>query len=207
MCVFEKKAEEYDAWFEQHRMLYLSEVEAVRALIPKDGTGVEIGVGTGRFSLPFGISKGVEPAAAMRKWARKKGLNPLAGRAEALPFSDQSFHFALLITTLCFVQDPLKALQEIYRILLPKGQILLGLIDADSSLGKTYLARKTESVFYREARFFCVKETTKLLEKAGFSNFHYRQTLFHLPLKLQAPDVVREGFGEGGFVVISGVRT
>ena len=49
--VFNKYAQEYDEWFETHNWVYNSELEAVRKLIPETRTGIEIGVGTGRFQF------------------------------------------------------------------------------------------------------------------------------------------------------------
>lgn len=46
----------YDDWFERHRAAYLSELLAVRALLPWEGRGLEVGVGTGRFAGPWGFS-------------------------------------------------------------------------------------------------------------------------------------------------------
>ena len=56
---FDEQPNDYDAWFENHPDLYLSELEAVRIFIPAKGSGVEIGVGTGRFAVPLGILIGV----------------------------------------------------------------------------------------------------------------------------------------------------
>ena len=64
--VFDKNAEAYDAWFEEHEAYYQLELEAIRQLMPKIGKGVEIGVGTGRFAKPLGIEMGIEPSSAMR---------------------------------------------------------------------------------------------------------------------------------------------
>ncbi|MCK5092723.1 MAG: SAM-dependent methyltransferase, partial [Gammaproteobacteria bacterium] len=63
---FDKNALEYDRWFERHKIEYAQELKALRELLPKEGLGVEIGAGTGRFSQPLGISLGVEPSKAMR---------------------------------------------------------------------------------------------------------------------------------------------
>ncbi len=52
--VFDKFAVEYNEWFEAHRFAYQSEVEAVRKFIYLEGKGIEIGTGSGRFSVPFG---------------------------------------------------------------------------------------------------------------------------------------------------------
>ncbi len=71
---FDDYLDEYEEWFDKHRFVYLSELDAVRHFIQKDEKGVEIGIGTGRFAIPLGISEGVEPSVAMREHAREKGL-------------------------------------------------------------------------------------------------------------------------------------
>ena len=43
----------YDEWFEHHEAAHLSELLAVRALLPWKGRGLEIGVGTRRFAAPL----------------------------------------------------------------------------------------------------------------------------------------------------------
>jgi hypothetical protein len=66
---FEKHKAKYEEWFEKNVFAYKSELQAVRYLLPKRGTGVEIGIGTGRFAAPLGIRVGVEPSKAMREVA------------------------------------------------------------------------------------------------------------------------------------------
>jgi len=207
MNVFETEAERYERWFENHPHIYQSELAAVRAALPESGRGLEIGTGTGRFSVPFGIIDGIEPAAAMRQIARHRGLNVLDAKAESLPYPDCTYDFALMITTLCFVNDPRQALYEAWRVIKPDGQLIVGLVDADSELGQQYRMRKFESPFYRNARFFSASETIQLMDEIGFNSFHCYQTLFQA---LESPEVqepVKEGFGRGGFVVISGKRS
>jgi len=70
--------------------VYLSELEAVRSMLPVDGTGIEIGVGTGRFAAPLGIKLGLEPSKSMASLARQRGIEVVEGEAEALPFEDGS---------------------------------------------------------------------------------------------------------------------
>ncbi|MEK6572235.1 MAG: hypothetical protein AABZ61_12750 [Bacteroidota bacterium] len=60
--VLNEYAREYDEWFDTHVAVYESEVEAVRRFVPKKGLGVDIGVGTGRFSVTFSVTIGVEPS-------------------------------------------------------------------------------------------------------------------------------------------------
>ena len=63
---FEKYALEYDKWFETHEAEYELELTAIKKLLPKQGRGVEIGAGTGRFSQPLGISLGIEKQSHCR---------------------------------------------------------------------------------------------------------------------------------------------
>ncbi len=50
----------YAAWFSHHLAAYHSELLAVRALLPCQGLGLEIGVRTGRFAAPLGVKFGVD---------------------------------------------------------------------------------------------------------------------------------------------------
>ncbi len=59
----------YEAWFSRHEAAYLSELLAVRALLPWEGRGLEIGVGTGRFSAPLGVEVGIDPSKAMLSYS------------------------------------------------------------------------------------------------------------------------------------------
>ncbi|MEN7973260.1 MAG: class I SAM-dependent methyltransferase [Verrucomicrobiota bacterium] len=206
MNVFETEAARYERWFEKHPGTYQSELAAIREIVPESGRGLEIGTGTGLFSVPFGIVDGVEPASAMRQVALDRGLNVLDAKAEALPFDDETFDFALMVTTICFVDDPLQTCREAWRVLKPGGRLVIGLVDLDSELGQQYEVRKSESPFYRTARFVSASETIQLLDDAGFCNFRCRQTLFHPMNGSEAVEPARKGFGEGGFVVVSGQR-
>jgi SAM-dependent methyltransferase len=83
--VFDENAAAYDAWFDENPSIYRMELEAVRGFIPAIGEGLEIGVGTGRFALPLGITIGVEPSPRMAALARQRGIEVREGIAEALP--------------------------------------------------------------------------------------------------------------------------
>ena len=73
----------YDDWFERHRAAYLSELLAVRTLLPWKGRGLEIGVGTGRFASPLGVEFGIDPAAEMLDYAEARGVRVVRAVAEA----------------------------------------------------------------------------------------------------------------------------
>ena len=156
--VFNKYAQEYDEWFETHNWVCNSELEAVRKLIPETGTGIEIGVGTGRFSIPFGIKVGIEHTNAMAEISRNRGICVIEAKAEALPFKDNSFGFALMVTTLCFLENPLQALKETKRIIKPSGKIIIGMLDKDSPLGRLYEEKK------RKVNFTGMQDFTQLIK-------------------------------------------
>lgn len=194
---------EYERWFLVHRLAYLSELRAVKSLLP-EGRGVEIGVGTGRFAVPLRIKIGVEPSERMAEIARKRGVFVLKGTAENLPLKNESFDFTLMVTTICFVDDPERALKEAHRILKRGGYLIAGIVDRESFLGKEYEKNKEKSVFYKSARFFSTEELMDLMRKAGFKEFKVVQTLFKHPSELSEIEPVKEGYGEGSFVVIGG---
>jgi ubiquinone/menaquinone biosynthesis C-methylase UbiE len=205
VSVFDKNAKEYDEWFEKHPAVFESELNALRSHVPRGETGIEVGVGTGRFAKALGIQFGVEPAAAMRDISSSRGINVVEGVAEKLPFSDESFDFVLFVTTLCFVRDPLQALKEARRILKPEGVVIVGIIDKNSPLGMRYEKSETNA-YYRFARFIAASELEDWLTQVGFKYLRSSQTLLTDPEKLQKPESAKSGYGEGGFVVISGTK-
>lgn len=202
MSAFDEYAEDYDRWFETKSCAYQSELNAVGRWIPEGAVGVEIGVGTGRFAEPFHITTGVEPSESMGRIARLRGITVVRAVAEQLPFRSGQFDFALMVTTLCFVDDPLKALQEGHRILREGGSLILAIIDKTTVLGNLYAARKMTSKFYRDAKFYSAHMAIDLLQQSGFDDVRTCQTIFSDPRSMTKPDPVRDGYGEGMFVVI-----
>lgn len=200
---FDRYADDYDAWFDTHPTVFESEVEAIRELMPEFDAGVDIGAGTGRFAEALGVEIGVEPSAAMRELARRRGIDVVDGRAEKLPFDDGTFDLALMITVDCFLDDIPAAFQETRRVLQPGGAVILGMLDRGSNFGRT-LNAKENSRFFGHARLHSADQMARALRTAGFRDLEFRQTLFGDPELLQRPDVVRPGMGNGGFVVIRG---
>jgi SAM-dependent methyltransferase len=199
---FDQYPFQYEDWYERHKTEYELELQAIRRQLPETGYGIEIGVGTGRFAGPLGIKIGLEPAPKMSALARERGIEIVGGVAEALPFKNRQFDFALMVTVICFLDDVEGALKEAYRALKGNGSLIIGFIDKQSPLGREYEKHKDESTFYRAARFYSVDEVVGYLEKARFRDFRFTQTLFHRLDATRGGEAIMNGYGKGPFVVV-----
>jgi len=199
---FDRYPERYERWFEENRYAYESELLVLKEFIPEGRSGIEIGIGSGRFAAPLGIGLGVEPSREMRSLSKKRDLTVVDSIAEDLPFREGVFDFALMVTTICFIDEIERSFQEIFRILKPEGVFIIGFIDLDSPIGRQYQKNKESSVFYQNAQFYSVDEVIAYLKRAGFGRFSFRQTLFHPPKGLQRVEKAVEGYGKGSFVAI-----
>ena len=203
---FEEHALDYEDWFERNSLVYETELQAVKKLLSETGEGLEIGVGSGRFAVPLGIKLGVEPSKRMREIAKQRGMEVIEGVAEALPFDDDKFDFALMVTTICFLDDVELAMKEAYRVIKPGGSLIIGFIDKNSNLGKMYQKKRNESVFYKIAAFYSVDEVILHLKKAGFKRFDFTQTIFHDLQDIRDVEPIKSGYGDGAFIVVRAVR-
>jgi len=98
------------------------------------GRVLEIGAGTGsqlRWYAAGADVTALEPDVSMLERARRRAAQAAArvtvveGRAEELQFDDASFDTAVSAFALCTVADPAAALDELRRVLVPGGTLLL----------------------------------------------------------------------------------
>jgi ubiquinone/menaquinone biosynthesis C-methylase UbiE len=200
---FESYATEYDEWFDQYPFVFKSEVEALREMLPAgESHGIEIGLGTGRFSEALGIKEGIEPSAAMRSMAMNRGIEVMNAVAEKLPYKDLHFDFVLIASSISYFSDIQLAFQEAARVLKPGGSIIIGFIERNSLIGKEYELRRQKSKFYKQATFYSRGKLVEELKKAGFINPLFLQTLFKTPDEIKEFEPAQPGYGDGSFIVI-----
>ena len=84
------------------------------------------------------------------------------GFAEDLPFGDNEFNFSSMVTTLEFVEDPQKALEEAFRV--TKDKVFLGVLNRYAIKG---IQRRVKGMFaptiYNRARFFSIWELKQII--------------------------------------------
>lgn len=202
--VFDERAAEYDAWFE-NSLLFAIELAALQELAtPLLGPKLEIGVGPGRFAEALGVEFGVDPALAPLVLARKRGVGVSQAVGEALPYAGQSMRTVLLLFTFCFLADPRPVLRECRRVLKPGGHLALGVIVADSPWGRM-LRQKREAghPFYQQARFYDPAEVEQCLGECGFVVEERRSSLTQSPEALQEMEHSQAGLvSQAGFAIL-----
>jgi len=166
------------------------EIQLMRDMLkPMRGeTLLDIGCGTGSCLQAFLDmdlqATGLDPSSYMLDIALKKigyRADLYRGYAEDLPFDDNSFTYASLFTTLEFVEDPRKALEEACRV--AKDRVFIGVLNRYAIKG---IQRRVKGMFsasiYNHAQFFSVWELkTVLREILGPVPVSWR-TVCQLPL-------------------------
>ncbi|MFH1415392.1 MAG: methyltransferase domain-containing protein [Elusimicrobiota bacterium] len=199
MNIFDRYYKEYDNWYERNEEVFQTEINTIKRFDLK-GRGLEVGTGTGRFAEALGIKHGIEPSLNMLMLARQRGVNAVHGKAETNPYKDNSFDFALMMATFCFLEDPVAVLIELRRILKDNALLIIAIVAKDSEWGKYY--QRKNSPFYNEARFYSTEEVMGLLEDTGYSAGETYQSLFAGPENFDQIEEPLPGYDKGSFVAI-----
>lgn len=148
---------DYEAWYHTPRGSWIGQTEfrlLQRLIKPKAGeTILDVGCGTGHFSRRFaqvGMHvTGIDPDTAMLGFAQSKNtaITYLPGSVIKLPFENSRFDHTVAITSLCFVKQPVMAIQEMWRV--GKKSLTLGLLNRHSLLYR----QKYNRGAYRGARW------------------------------------------------------
>lgn len=206
--VFDRNAEEYDNWYcdEPGSLVLESEVKAIQALA-LEGVGIEVGVGTGVFSSRLGVPFGLDPAVKMLKKAKARGINVFRAVGEFTSLKDRCMDYVLFAFTLCFLNNLQASLQEAWRVLKPRGNIVVGFIAQDSKWGKLYSIKKAEGHrFYKHATFYVRDEIEDALEGGGFKITDRVATLSQGPEDVKTAEEPSKQLDQCGFICIKAVK-
>ncbi|MHA1723066.1 MAG: class I SAM-dependent methyltransferase [Candidatus Baldrarchaeia archaeon] len=204
--VFDKYAWKYDSWYVKNKEIFECEFRAVKAL-GLSGVGIDVGAGTGVFSVKIGVRVGVDPAINMLRIAKERGLDVVRAVGEYLPFRSGLFDYAVMIVTLCFLDDPDPVLREIWKTIRKNGFLAVCIVPKDSLWGKFYIEKARQgNVFYRYAHFYTINEVKEILEKYDFRIVDCKATLSFSPLdkpRVEKPDSNPSG---KGFICVKAVK-
>lgn len=126
-------------------------------------------------------------AALLRARTEALDLTLVPGRAEDLPFTDETFDRVVAVTVLCFVPDADRAVAEMARVLRPGGRLVVGELGRWSSWAairrvRGWLGAST----WQAARFRTAGEMRRLLESHGLTVEATRGSIFYPPSGLAA---------------------
>lgn len=188
--IFDKDvAAHYEAWYETPEGRRADELEKavldyLLQAFAQPGSVLEIGCGTAHFTRWLNdqglAAVGLDLSAAMLAQAQVLDGVPLArGDAYQLPFADDAFDLAALVTTLEFLERPQEMLAEALRV--ARRGMVLGVLNRWSLLG---LQRRLAGLFrptvYDAACFYGVGELRRLLRSVAgeTANIVWQTALF-----------------------------
>jgi SAM-dependent methyltransferase len=140
------------------------------------GRVLEVGAGTG-FNFPY-YAPGSEVVATepdphmLRRAearARARGIDLRAAPAEHLSFPDASFDTVVATGVLCAVDDPVRALSEIHRVLRPGGTLRFSEHVRGKRPLRRAMQRTLDPIHYRLFRCHIGRDTLRHLSEAGFA--------------------------------------
>ena len=194
----------YESWYETKKGRYCDKLEKnliLNMLNPKSGESLlDIGCGTGhhlRWLKNFGLKLyGIDNSKAMLDTTRNnldREIQLKLGRAEHLPYRDNEFDIATLITSLEFFEHPEGALREALRV--SKNKVFLGVLNKFSFFS---LKRRLKGIFlkdliWKHVKFYSIWQLLKLARDVGVN------------LKLDWQSCIPNRSGKNPFGVFLGV--
>ncbi|HEX3762982.1 MAG TPA: methyltransferase domain-containing protein [Kofleriaceae bacterium] len=124
------------------------------------GHVLELGVGSGlnlAFYDPARVARvtGIDPSAPLLARAASRvaraavPVELIEGSAERLPFDPGSFDSALVTYSLCSIDEPVRALTEVRRVLRPGGQLVFVEHGLAPDAGTRWLQRRLTPIWRR----------------------------------------------------------
>jgi len=224
---FDNYAETYDSWFLENKNVLYSEVKLVAHFLKNAGRILSVGCGSGLFEMilqkefDISIKEGIEPSADMANIARKRGMDVKVIGAEDFTTEPEIYDTILYNGCPCYIQDLEKALRNSFNSLKKGGKIILIDVPKESSYGLLYnLAKATGSwdntllkgvypstpypiELVKQANWRTTSEKIEILEKTGFSDFQFAQTLTKHPIySNNSVEEPIQGYDCGDYVAI-----
>ena len=228
---FDKYASAYDAWFLNNRNVLYSEVNLVVSTLKEAGRILSVGCGSGLFEKilreEYGITieNGIEPSTGMADIARKRGLRVTISTAEEADFGRGDYDTLLFNGTPSYIGDLAGVVRKAYEALPIGGRIVLIDVPKESSYGIMYNLAKALGTwehpllagvyppdpypieFVEVANWRTTAEKIDLLEKAGFEDLTYAQTLTTHPLySNRQEEQPVEGYDRGDYVAVTAYK-
>ena len=111
------------------------------------------------------------------------------GDVHNMPFEDSSFEIMTAVETLEHLDNPNKALAEIYRVLKPNGYLIIGQ-DTDSLLFRVvwFVWTRWKGAVWKKSHISCMKpeELKKALKKQGFKIEKSKKVNFGMEIFIRA---------------------
>lgn len=228
---FDEYASEYDAWFMANKVVFDTELRLVAASLENAGEVLSIGCGSGLFesflSRDYGVDfkRCIEPAEGMAAIARKRGFDVEIGTAEDSDYGVEEFDTVLFNGCPCYMNDLYSAFKKAYDALRPGGRIVVVDVPKESAYGILYnlamvlgtwdhplLADVSPNMPYpielvKEATWRSTRESIDPIEKAGFKNLYFKQSLTCDPhfsnITVEEP---QDGYDKGSYVAFMGIK-
>ncbi|MEA2107648.1 MAG: class I SAM-dependent methyltransferase [Bacteroidota bacterium] len=211
----------------ENENLLKSEVALVAYFLKNPRRALSVGCGSGLFEYflknDYGIEikEGLEPSENMAKIAEKRGMKVTLGSVEESDLGSKNYDTLLFNGTPSYISDLENAFEKAYHALKEGGKIVVIDVPKEGSFAMLYNLAKTlgtwehsllkgvkpHSVypieFVKEANWRTTSEKVEIMEKVGFKNFRYAQTLTTHPLyandEFEEP---QEGYQLGNYIAI-----
>jgi SAM-dependent methyltransferase len=228
---FDAYASAYDSWFFDNLNLLNSEAKLVAHFLKDAGDVFSVGCGSGLFESilrnenGIDINYGIEPSDGTANIARKRGMTVEVVTAEEAEFGIEKYDTILFNGTPSYINDLQAVIKKAYAALRPGGKVVMIDVPKESSYATMYNLAKAvgtwdhpllEGVhprdpypieFVKVANWRTTAEKIEMLEKGGFGDFQFAQTLTKHPLYsnnvLEEPI---EGYDCGDYVAICALK-
>lgn len=154
---------------------------------------LDAGCGDGAFSLraeargarvvAVDISEAMLNAARRRALSGATAVEFLTASVEDLPFDVESFDVVFMLTVLCTVNNPSRAVREAYRVLKHGGRLVVGELGKYSLwVLKRRLSGLLGNSFWSSTRFWTVQELRELISQQGLELKSARGCVYYPPI-------------------------